>query len=226
MNILTHEEKRRFLARCPLFGGFEGPTLDRLAQRLAERRFADRQLIFGRGDPGSSMMVVVEGHVRISLTSADGKEVLLCIVGPGQTFGEMALLDGRARSADATAHGHCRALVLDRRELLPLLAQSAEAALKLCGVICDRLRTTSERLEGAVLMPVEGRLARLLLSLADESTPALSQADIGRLIGASRQQVNLHLGRMLADGLLERRGAMLSVVDRRGLNDIAETAAA
>lgn len=226
MTILTHEERRRYLARNPLFAGFDGPAIDRLAQRMIERRFGDRQSIFDRGDPGGSVMAVIDGHVRISLTSADGREVLLSIVRPGQMFGEMTLLDGSPRSADATAHGSCRLLVLDRRELLPVLQRSPAAALKLCEILCSRLRETSERLEGAVLMPVEGRLARVLLSLADDIGPLLSQSDIGRLIGASRQQVNLHLGRMLADGLLKREGARLAIMDRQGLNDIAQLTAA
>ena len=232
MASISQAEKRRLLLQSPLFSAFAPAELDRLADRLVERRFAHGQMIFGRGEPGSSMMAVVEGRVRIGVTSAEGREVLLAVVEPGQIFGELALLDGKPRSADATALGDCRLLALDRRDFLPVLRHSPEAALRLFEIVCGRVRAANDQLEGAILMTVEARLARLLLALAGRIGGSshgdgtrvdtdLSQGDLGRLIGASRaggQSASLSLD---AAGGLARNGRALVIRDRAGLVEIA-----
>jgi CRP-like cAMP-binding protein len=233
MTTISHNDRRRLLAQSQLLAGFVEADADRLAPRLVERRFADGQVIFGRGEPGSSLFALVEGRVRIGVTSADGREVLLDILGPGEIFGELALLDGRPRSADATAFGPCLLLSLDRRELLPALRRSPAAASRLLELVCGRLRVANDQLEGAVSMTVGARLARLLLALADRNggpaahalgriDAALSQADLARLIGAGRQKVNRHLCRWLGDGTLARDGRALVIRDRHTLSAIAE----
>jgi CRP/FNR family cyclic AMP-dependent transcriptional regulator len=232
MSSIPHTERRRFLAQSPFFQAFPPPQLDLLAERLVERRFADRQMIFGRGDPGSSLLAVVEGRVRIGVTSAEGREMLLNVLEPGEVFGELALLDGKPRSADATAFGPCLLLALDRREFLPALHQSPEAVGRLFEIVCRRVRAANDQLEGAVCMTVAARLARLLLGLADRngdaSQPAgrwikaLPQGDLARLIGASRQKVNRHLRRWLSQGTLARDGQALLIRNRTMLAAIAE----
>jgi CRP/FNR family transcriptional regulator, cyclic AMP receptor protein len=221
-------QRCRLLARCRLFRDLPAADLDLLAARALERRYAHGRTIFARGEPGSCMFAVAEGRVRLGVTSAEGREVLLAVLGPGEVFGELALLDGGPRSADATALGGCLLLSVDRRELLPLLRRSPEAAAGLFEVVCARLRAVNERLEGAEAMPVGARLARLLLALADREgaagrvDPALSQGDLGRLAGASRQKVNLHLSRWAAEGVLARDRGGIRVVDRGRLRDVAE----
>jgi CRP-like cAMP-binding protein len=233
VSVVSHAQKRCLVSQSPFFQVFAPPELDRLASRLVERRFADGQVIFGRGDPGSSLFALVEGRVRIGVTAADGREVLLDILEPGEIFGELALLDGKPRSADATAFGPCLLLSLDRREFLPALRQSPEATSRLFALVCARVRVASDQLERAVSMTVGARLARLLLALADRksgSSPhavgridaALSQADLARLIGAGRQKVNRHLCRWLVDGTLARDGRALVIRDRDTLSAIAE----
>lgn len=222
---------RSLLSQSPLLRTLAPAELDRLAARCVERRFADRQTIFCRGDAGSSMLIVTEGRVRISVSSAEGREVRLAIVEPGQVFGELALLDGGERSADATAMGDCVVCVLERRELLDLLRRSPEAASRLLALLCERVRATTERLEGRALIKLPVRLARLLRALAyGQGEPALdhprmrialSQSELARRIGASRQKVNLHLGRWCADGLLEREGAALVIRDPARLTALA-----
>jgi CRP-like cAMP-binding protein len=231
VGCLSLAEKCRILATSPFFGALSPADLKQLAGRLAERSYADQQTIFLRGDGGSSLLAVIEGKVRVSLTSAEGKEVVLALLGPGQILGELSLLDGTARSADATAVGRCRLLALDRRDLIRVLQESPGALIGLCQVLCERIRTTTDRLEGAMLLPLSVRLARLVLSLAaaegraqpggDLRLTAPSQGDLGRLVGASRQKVNLHLRRWTADGLLGRDGVALVICDRDRLADIA-----
>jgi len=234
MTGISQAERRRLLCRNPLFRGFGPAELDQLAARLREQRFADRQPIFSRGDSGSSLLAVAQGRVRIGLTSAEGREILLAVVEPGQIFGELALLDGRRRSADATACGVCLLLALERRDLLPVLQRSPEAAIHLLELMCRRVRAATARVEGVALLTVPARLARLLLELADQQAGSAqgrepsrvappSQGDLGRLIGASRQKVNLHLGRWLSAGVLARDGQALLIRDRERLLEIADT---
>jgi CRP/FNR family cyclic AMP-dependent transcriptional regulator len=228
---LSPSQRQRLLSDSQFFAVFAQAQLDQLAARLIELRYSDRQAIFGRGDPGSSMMVVVEGRVRIGITSATGRELLLGIIEPGQIFGELALLDGMPRSADATAFGDCVVLSLDRRDFLPLLRQSPDAAIRLSEIVCRRLRAANDQIEGTALLTVEARLARLLLQLASRDGPScaaarvsqpLSQGDLGRLIGASRQKVNLFLGRWMADGVLARDGQAIVIRDRERLEGVAD----
>ena len=219
-----------------MFKALTAQQLEQLAARLVERRFTDRQIIFRRGESGSSMMIVLEGRVRIGVTSAEGREVLLSIVEPGQLFGELALLDGQPRSADASALGRCRLLVLDRRDFLAVLRQSADAAINLCELVSERLRATNAQLEGALFLTVEARLARLLLTLSRRQggpttgggirvEAGLSQGDLGRLIGASRQEVNRHLRQWVTDGVLGLNGRALVIRNPAALRQIAGGAA-
>lgn len=229
MPLTSQIERHRLLLECPLFKAFARPDLDQLAMRLVERRFLHGQRIFSRGDPGSYVALVLQGRVRLGATSPEGRMVLFDIAGPGEVLGEVALLDGRGRSADATALGACHLLLLDRRDLLPVLHRSPEVALRLSGILCERLRVTKDRLEGAVLLTVKARLARLLLALPernsrDDVVDLPSQGDIGCLIGASRQQVNHHLRRWLEDGVLHCDRHRLRIIDRGKLADIAGVA--
>lgn len=228
MLSVPHTGKLRLLSRVPLFRAFPPSELERLAARTVERRFVRGQTIFRRGEPGSSMLVVAAGRVRVGVTSATGREVLLAILGPGEVLGELALLDGGPRSADAAALDGCALLSLDRRDLLPALRASPEAAVGLVEVVCGRLRVTNERLEAACLMPAGARLARLLLTLAAEDGRldggGLSQGDLGRLVGTSRQRVCLELGRWVREGILARDGRGLRLRDRGRLLELADVA--
>jgi CRP/FNR family transcriptional regulator, cyclic AMP receptor protein len=230
VSSLSPAQKHRFLSEIPFFESFSQNDIARLAGHAVERRFDDRQTIFGRGESGLSMMAVVAGRVRIEITSATGRELLLGIVEPGQIFGELALLDGRPRSADASALGPCLLLSLDRREFLSVVRQSPGAAIGVAEIVCGRLRAANDQLEAVALLSVPARLARLLLAhgAMERNTvrtdAALSQGDIGQRIGACRQKVNLHLGRWIAQGVLARQGQALVVRDRDRLAAIAAEA--
>ncbi len=229
MTSVSHAQKKQVLRDSFLFDRLSEPDLERLAARMVARRFASGQAIFGRGEAGSSMMAVVDGRVRIGITAACGREMLLGIVGPGELFGELTALDGKARSADATALGDCLVLALDRRDLMPVLRQSPEAAMSMAEVVCGRVRAANERLESALFMSVAARLARLLLRLAERRgdgsmrvAAGLCQSELGRLIGASRQKVNAHLRAWARQGLLARDGAVLVIRDPARLRALAD----
>jgi CRP/FNR family cyclic AMP-dependent transcriptional regulator len=176
-------------------------------------RYAAGAPIFAKGDPGISMMAVLAGRIMISSLSADGREVVLNIIGEGEIFGEIALLDGKERTADATAMTDCELLVLPRRSFLPLLERRPELATELLMVLCGRLRRTSEQVEDMLFLDVEARIAKILLRLVrDRSAEALppgagatvriSQRDLGNLVGASRESVNKHLQDWKRSGII------------------------
>ncbi|MGK9170377.1 Crp/Fnr family transcriptional regulator [Inquilinus limosus] len=234
MASVSPAERRRLLSETPFFAAFPPAQRDALAARLTERSHPDGDTIFLRGDEGTSLMIVASGRVALRLTSPQGREILLAILDPGEIFGEMSLLDGRGRSADAVAFGPCRLLSLERRDVLPVLRESPEACIRLLDLLTNRLRRTSDQLEGVALLNLPSRLARLLLALCEAHgarSPggevllplALSQRDLGQLIGASREKVNLQLGRWAAEGLLRREEGALAICDTEALTDIADT---
>jgi CRP/FNR family transcriptional regulator, cyclic AMP receptor protein len=207
------EAKRAALLKSPLFEAMQPDEIDAVLQMAIERRVHRGQTIFQRGDDGSSMMAVLRGRVRISSVSADGKEVTLNVINPGDVFGEIAVLDGKPRSADAVAIEDTLLLLLERRVLLPFLRARPDLLLRLLAVLCDRLRRTSVALEEIALFELPARLARVLGQLADDygrPSPTgiridfkLSQRDLSTLVASSRESVNKLLRAWQREGLID-----------------------
>jgi len=236
MAVVSHARKVQFLSVIPFFESFAPPEREVIAARLVSRRFADGESIFMRGDSGSTLMILVEGQVRIGVNTSDGREMLLTIMEPGQLFGEMSILDGQARSADATAMGETLVFVLERADFITTLRQFPEAALRLCTMLSERLRRSTDQVEGVTLHPVNVRLARLLLAIAAQpskspggNNPRIkgnpTQRDLGQLIGASRQKVNFHLGQWQAEGIIARDGNAFAIQNWKALQAIANSGA-
>ena len=205
--------RRQLLSRNALFGALGPAEIDRVLALGRERRVDDGQVLFRKGEPGSSMMAVLRGRVRIGAYSEDGREVILNIIEPGGVVGELALLDGRERSADATAMGDGALLVIERRDFLPFLERNPRIALRLLEVLCERVRRTSAMVEDIVFLNLPGRLSRLLLKLAElhgkdaaeggrRIDLKLSQRDLGNLVAASRESVNKQLRAWQDEGLI------------------------
>ncbi len=142
------EDARRLLGECGLFSGLDPDERKVLFSRvhIRIRTFAPGATIFQKGAPGDHMMAVLDGHVRISVPSADGQALVLGILGPGELFGEIALLDGKDRTADATAASDCSLAILDRSEMLAFLESHPSAWAHIVSVLCDRLRTMNGHL--------------------------------------------------------------------------------
>src|SRR5262245_55928280 len=194
---------RQFLAQCKLLRLLPANERDTLIAYARVREYAANDIIFAMGSPGDSMMAVLGGHVRISVASPDGKEIVLAVLVAGDIFGEIAMLDGKERTADARAVSACRLAILNRRDVLAVLERHANAWPGLVGVLCERLRAADEQMTEMALMGLPVRLAKALLRMtaAEPKTgkhPAqvrLSQREIGSLIGATRESVNKWLGR-------------------------------
>ncbi|MDR3536488.1 MAG: Crp/Fnr family transcriptional regulator [Acetobacteraceae bacterium] len=211
--------KRAALLASPLFEAMQPAEIDTVLQMATERRVRRGQTIFQKGEDGTSMMAVLQGRVRISAVSLEGKEVTLNVINPGDVFGEIALLDGKPRSADAVAVDDTLVLVLERRVVLPFLKANPDLLLRLLAVMCDRLRRTSVALEEIALFELPVRLARVLGQLADDyGRPSalgtridfkLSQRDLSTLVASSRESVNKQLRAWQKDGLLELDGGYI-----------------
>ena len=199
--------KREALRSSAFFQAMQAGEVDEIIGFATERRFPRGSTIFNKGDPGTSMMAVLMGRVRVSSVSADGREITLNVIGPGQVLGEIALLDGKPRSADATAAEDTTALVVERRQFMPFVLSHPSTVESLLATLCDRLRRTSLALEEIALFDLSARLARLLLKLsADYGRPVaatdgggvridmkLSQRDMSTLVASSRESVNKQL---------------------------------
>jgi CRP/FNR family transcriptional regulator, cyclic AMP receptor protein len=224
--------QRQALLNCTPFTAMRPEELDRLLAMASERTVRRGQVIFLKGDSGSSMMAVLKGSVRISTGSPDGKEITLNVIRTGEVFGEIALLDGRPRSADATAIEDCDLLVIERRYFLPFLLSNQDLMVRMLAVLCHRLRQTSDALGDLVMLDLPGRLARLLMRLADDhgtQTPdgiriefKLSQRDIGTRVASSRESVNKQLQAWRDAGLVALDHGYITLCDPDHLRALCE----
>lgn len=206
--------------------------LSRLAASAALVRHRANATIFQKGDAGGSLMAVVSGRVKICTYSADGKELVLNIIDRGSLFGEIALLDGQPRSADAVALDDTELLVLDRNRLMPILTANPETAARMITVLCQRLRQTSEALEDALLRDAPSRVARGLLRLArtfgkpeaggTRLDIKLSQQQMGSLIGISRESINRYVVEWSRAGYLAVNSGFVTILDLEALEAVSE----
>jgi CRP/FNR family cyclic AMP-dependent transcriptional regulator len=224
------DDARRLLADCPLFRGLTVDERNVLVTRAHMRRFGAGETIFLIGSPGDSMMAILDGSVRISVPSPDGKEIVLALLHPGEVFGEIALLDGKGRTADAHALGACSVATLDRRDVLSFFERHPHAWLKLVEVLCDRLRRTDEHLAEVALMQIPLRLAKTLLRMqgtdgdASPHAPriALTQRELGNIVGATRESVNKCLNEWQRRGIIRIEDNLITIANRAVLEQMAD----
>jgi CRP/FNR family cyclic AMP-dependent transcriptional regulator len=192
---------KMMLRRSPLFRGLEAPALERIAGLATQRGYRKGEIVFSHGDAGDALFGVVAGRIRISAGTSEGREIFLNIMGPGDTFGEIALLDGGPRTATATAIEAAELVSLKRAPLFELLGREPTTALELLRLCGERLRWTSGLLEDAAFLDAPARLAKRLLSLgelhaeksAGNPTLRISQEELANFLGVSRQAVNQQL---------------------------------
>jgi CRP/FNR family cyclic AMP-dependent transcriptional regulator len=220
-------ERRQALAKTQLFQALQPEDLDAILARAMVKRVLRGETIRRRGDPGTGMVIIVSGRVRISLVSEDGREVTLTVLGPGEVLGEMTLLDGGECSADATAQEDCVLLALERTQFLRLLRSNSDLCLHLMAVLCQRLRRSNAALEDMALLDLSTRLGRLLLRLCEDYGVAaqkgtrievkLSQKDLSSLAGASREKVNKQLRQWEQEGIIGKDNGRLLVMKPHAL---------
>jgi CRP/FNR family transcriptional regulator, cyclic AMP receptor protein len=223
-------DKRALLANHPLFGQLAPEELERLVAYMRLVRQPARTVLFRKGDPGTHMVVVVRGRIKVCTHSEDGKELVLNLINPGEVVGEIALLDGSDRTADAVTLTDSDLLILERRDFIPFLQRHPDSCMRLFAVLCDRLRKTSELLEEALFLEGSSRLAKRLVHLAEifgKPVPggvkidiSLSQQQLGNMVGMSRESMNKQLKQWRQDGLIRTENGHYVLTDLDALRDI------
>jgi CRP/FNR family cyclic AMP-dependent transcriptional regulator len=216
-------DKLSLLRSHPLFRDLPPAVIEHLGSYMKTRRVARGTTIFAKGDPGSGLMGVLAGAVKVSVASADGKDIVLNVFREGDIFGEIALLDGRPRTADATAMSDCELIVIERRDFVPFLSSQPEVMLKFIEILCSRLRRTSEQVQDITFLNLPTRLAKTLLQLtggvqgsATPSKASITQREISQMIGMSRESTNKQLRAWAKRGWirLERGGVGVLAADK------------
>jgi CRP-like cAMP-binding protein len=192
-------DKRAILRAHPLFGKVGPELIERLTSYAHTKAVPAGMTIFQKGDPGDCLFAVCAGTVKISNRSFDGKESVFNLINAGDIFGEIALLDGHERTADAQAVTDCDLMVINRRDFIPVVESHPKLALKLIEVLCARLRHTSGQVEDIMFLDLPARLAKTLLWLAANSKSghgrkvSITQREIGQIIGMTRESTNKQL---------------------------------
>jgi CRP-like cAMP-binding protein len=216
------ETNARLLRDLPLLGKLGATDLQALASRAVVKRYRRGEAIVRQGDPGDSLHVVVEGVVRITSLSPSGEEFTFATMRPGESVGELSLLDGRARSANAIASEATRTLVIDRSDFLAWLLDHPAAAVTLLESLSLMVRRLSDTVTDLTSLDLAHRLAKLLLHLANgEGGESLSgqvrvritQDELASMLGVSRQSVNKELNRLAGEGWLTLARGSVTLID-------------
>lgn len=205
------------LAKAELMAALTAETRARLAKQGAPCTVEPGNLLFAKGDKGDALFVLLEGEVEVRTSTEAGKDVRLASLKPYSVIGEMAVLDGGVRSADICAIRRSRFLRIHRDQALAVLESEPKALLKLVAEMSKRLRHADSALEDAQVLDLGGRLAqRLLEEAGDGSTVTLTQTELARRIGASREKVNRKLHEWVDEGWISmgRSGIKLSGRDK------------
>lgn len=210
----------------PLFAALDDESTAALLDRMSPTHMERGDVLFREGDQGASLFIIGEGKVKLGRTSADGRENLVAILGPGEMFGELSLFDPGPRTMTATAVAETQVVALGNDSLTEILTGRPEVAKSLLAALAQRLRRTNEHLADLVFTDVPGRVAKALLDLSRRfGTPVdggvlvahdLTQEELAQLVGASRETVNKALADFATRGWLklEARAVMLIDVDR------------
>jgi len=229
---MSLESFRRSLGNCVLFREIVAVDKDALLSRARLRRFGAGETIFLMGSPGDSMMAVLGGNVRISVPAVDGREIVLAILHENEVFGEIAMLDGKERTADARALTPCTLAILERRDVLAFMDRHPSAWLRLVEVLCERMRRTDVHIAEVALLQLPIRLAKALLRMSSlepiasvghkTATIQLSQRELGNLVGAARESVNKCLREWQRAGIVRIESSLITIADRATLEELAE----
>lgn len=227
----TPLEASRALDRVPLFAPLAAADRAHLLEVSTVRRVAPRKRLFRKGEPGRELFVLLRGRAKAAATAAEGRGTVFAYFEPGEVIGEIALLDGRPRTATVTTVSTCDLLVIARDDFLALLEQRPQVAIQLLAACAARLRNTSTLVEELVFLSLPARLAKKLLHLArayGSGTGAgihislkLSQRELGELVGASRESVNRQLGAWEEEGVLRFEHGYLTLLAPERLERLA-----
>jgi len=211
-----------FLQQVPLFRAFRQDDLQKISDVVKMQSIKKGNTLFRKGEQGTALYLIVSGKIKISVTSRLGDEVILSILSNGELFGDMALLDGMTRSADAVAVEDSQLYVLYQDDFIAILMKSSTAIKALFSTLCARLRKTDKFVEETCFLNVSSRLARRLSEFAERQIKAgeqgeirieMTQSELASMVGATRESVNKELRSMREKGIVKTVGRSVVVCD-------------
>jgi CRP/FNR family transcriptional regulator/CRP/FNR family cyclic AMP-dependent transcriptional regulator len=198
------EKETSYLKQVSLFADLADEDIRELTAAVKRRSFRSGEVIFHRDDPGQVLYMIKDGKVKISLISPDGQEISLVVFGKGEYFGDLALLDGLPRSADAIALEKVECYTLQRSDFQKAIMKNPKIAIQVLEVLSKRIRSTDQMVEDLIFLDVYGRVAKKLLELSDAHgmkvengtriDVRLTQQELASMVGASRESVNKVMG--------------------------------
>lgn len=217
------------LLQVPIFANLEAGLLEELSRSCRRRRFAAQEALFHQDDPGQTLYIIVRGRVKIQVTSASGETIHLAERGTGDHFGEMSLIDGKPRMADAITAEACELLMLDRDAFVRCIQKSPRIALSAMTTLADRLREAALQLQKQQQLDVLGRVSKALLqltqadSLSSGAVPlppnapvvvAVTRQELADRVGARRESVSRALAHLQEAGSIQLQGRSIVVVSK------------
>lgn len=205
---MAHEENKAFLRRMPILAGIAEPQLDLLAAGSVRRSFPKGRTIVAEGETSQSFYLLLSGRAKVQRSDSEGKEVILAILGPGEFFGEMSLIDDAPRSASVITIEPCDFISVNKESFKAMLASSTDMCLAIMRGIVKRLREADKKIETLALMDVYGRVARVLLDFSETVAGErvvkgkLPRQEIAKMIGASREMVSRVMKGLEVDGYI------------------------
>lgn len=198
-----------FLKRVPLFYGLEESALERLATTSTRRSFSKGKVVVKEGEQSQGMYVMLSGRAKVQRADDEGKEVILAVLGPGEFFGEMSLIDEEPRSATVVTLDPCEFIAITKEAFQFLIAQNNEVCLRIMRSLVQRLREADRRIETLALLDVYGRVAQVLLEFAETDAGTyvvkdrIARQDIAKMVGASREMVSRVMKALETEGYIE-----------------------
>ncbi|MFT5196424.1 MAG: CRP/FNR family cyclic AMP-dependent transcriptional regulator [Cellvibrionaceae bacterium] len=228
------EVSKRFLTSVPFFTNLTPAEVDELARLLIPRRFQAGSTVFHLGDPGGLLYIILSGKIKISHSNPEGQEALLAIMGQGDFFGELALLDESPRSATAEAIAPTETLTLHRDDFMRFIDDHPAFARHVLTSLARRVRHMNSQISDIFFLDLPGRLARTLLKLSEQHGRetangvqieiSLTQTDLAEMTGATRVSVNKALGRFRRQGWVGVKGRKFTIIDAASLEQLIELA--
>ncbi len=227
-----NNQAEQALLTVPFFTNLKEEEMSQLANQLVLRYFNDGQVIFHHGDPGGLLYIISKGKVKITHSTPEGQEAMLAILGEGDFFGELALLDDSPRSATAEALEPTETLTLHRSDFRRFLKDNPAFAMHVLQTMARHIRRLNSQLSDIFFLDLPGRLARTMLRLADQHGRVvdegilidltLTQTDLAEMTGATRVSINKTLGRFRRSGWVKAKGRRFTIMDSAALENLIQ----
>ncbi len=207
------------LRAVPLFVSFSDEQLRTVATMVTRRSAPRNSTIMAAGDLTDSLYIVISGRLKVMMSDADGREVILTILGPGEYFGEMGLIDDSPRSASVVTIEPCELLSIAKRDFKQSMEQNVDLAVTVMRGLVKRLREADRKIGSLALLDVFGRVAHLLIDMSEDVdgqrvvTKRIPKQDIAKMIGASREMVSRVMKDLQKGGFIEMRGTKIVIHD-------------